>query len=63
VQKGSGEEQACREAYRARFAEAAPLLEFGDLSFFAIPPSKARLFAGFPQAMTVTAATLAEPLR
>jgi putative heme iron utilization protein len=60
--KGSQEERACREAYLARFPEAAPLTEFGDFSFFAIRPSQARFVAGFAQAMSVTGETLARVL-
>jgi putative heme iron utilization protein len=61
--KGSAEERACREAYLARFPEAEPLTGFGDFSFFAIRPSRARFVAGFAQAMSVTAETLSRVLR
>ena len=61
--KGSEAEQACREAYLARFPEAAPLTDFADFSFFAIRPSQARFVAGFAQAMSVTSETLAKILR
>ena len=63
MEKGSGEERACREAYLARFPEAAPLTGFADFSFFSIHPSQARLVAGFAQARSVTAETLAAALR
>jgi putative heme iron utilization protein len=63
VRKGSAEEKACRDAYLARFPEAAPLTEFADFSFFAIRPSAARFVAGFAQAMSVAAGTLAQVLR
>lgn len=56
-------ERECREAYLARFPESAPLTEFGDFSFFVIRPSQARFVAGFAQAMSVTAETLAATLR
>jgi len=56
-------ERECREAYLSRFPEAAPLTEFGDFSFFLIRPSQARFVAGFAQAMSVTAETLAATLR
>jgi putative heme iron utilization protein len=62
MEKGSDDERNCREAYLARFPEAAPLTEFGDFSFFAIEPTQARFVAGFAQAMTVTAETLAKTL-
>ena len=57
--KGSGEEREARGAYLARFPEAAPLTEFGDFSFFAIRPAQARFVAGFAQAMSLGADTLA----
>jgi putative heme iron utilization protein len=60
--KGSEREAACREAYLARFPEAAPLTEFGDFSFFAIRPLQARFVAGFAQAMSLTGETLAKVL-
>jgi putative heme iron utilization protein len=63
MEKGSDGERACREAYLARFPEAAPLTEFGDFSFFAIRPSQARFVAGFAQAMSLTGETLAKTLR
>lgn len=61
--KGSAEERECREAYLARFPEAAPLTEFGDFSFFAIRPSQARFVAGFAQARSISGASLAQALR
>jgi putative heme iron utilization protein len=63
VAAGSEEHARCREAYLARFPEAAPLTAFGDFSFFAIRPSQARFVAGFAQAMNVTGQTLAKTLR
>lgn len=50
---GTEEWEACRAAYLGRFPEAAPLLEFGDFSFFAIHPKGARLVAGFAQAVSI----------
>lgn len=61
--KGSDGERDCREAYLGRFPEAAPLTEFGDFSFFAIRATQARFVAGFAQAMSVTAESLAKTLR
>ncbi len=61
--KGSDGERDCREAYLTRFPEAAPLTEFGDFSFFLVHPAQARFVAGFAQAMSVTADTLAGALR
>lgn len=63
MEKGSDGERECRAAYLARFPEAAPLTEFGDFSFFAIRPTQARFVAGFAQAMSLTAQTLARILR
>jgi len=63
MEQGSDKARACREAYLARFPEAAPLTEFADFSFFAIRPSRARFVAGFARAMSVTAETLAKALR
>ena len=63
MERGSEEARACREAYLARFPEAAPLTEFADFSFFAIRPAGARFVAGFAQATSVTAETLAKALR
>ena len=63
MEKTSPEERACREVYLARFPEAEPLTGFGDFSFFAIRPARARFVAGFAQAMSVTAETLAKALR
>ena len=62
MEKSSDGERDCRAAYLARFPEAAPLTEFGDFSFFLIRPSQARFVAGFAQAMSVTAETLARTL-
>ena len=63
MEKASAEERACREVYLARFPEAEPLTGFGDFSFFAIRPARARFVAGFARAMSVTAETLAKALR
>ena len=63
IEKASVEERACREVYLARFPEAEPLTGFGDFSFFAIRPARARFVGGFAQAMSVTAETLAKVLR
>jgi putative heme iron utilization protein len=63
MEKASAEERACREVYLARFPEAEPLTGFGDFSFFAIRPARARFVAGFARANSVTAETLAKALR
>jgi putative heme iron utilization protein len=60
---GTEEWKACRTAYLQRFPEAAPLLDFGDFSFFAIRPNSARFVAGFARAMTIPAEALVEALR
>jgi len=60
--KDSEEEHTCREAYLARFPDAAPLTDFADFSFFVIRPARARFVAGFAQATSVAAETLAKAL-
>ncbi|MGE0358807.1 MAG: HugZ family protein [Burkholderiales bacterium] len=60
--RGSDGERDCREAYLARFPEAAALTQFGDFSFFAIRPRQARFVAGFAQAMSLTGETLSRVL-
>lgn len=56
--KGAADEADARDAYLARFPEAAPLTDFADFAFFAIRPLQARFVAGFAQAMSVTGETL-----
>jgi len=46
--------RAAREAYLARFPDAADILEIPDFSFFEIRPTTIRFVAGFAQAVTLT---------
>ena len=53
---------AARQAYVARFPEAAAMFNLGDFSLFLIVPAEARWIAGFAQARTLTPAALARAL-
>jgi hypothetical protein len=53
---------AAREAYLARFPQAASIFELSDFSLFAIRPSSVRFVAGFAQALTLTPEALAMAL-
>ncbi|MFA5913017.1 MAG: pyridoxamine 5'-phosphate oxidase family protein [Burkholderiales bacterium] len=52
-----------RAAYLARFPDAEPMFGFGDFSIFLIQPESARFVAGFGQAHSISAASLAQLLR
>jgi putative heme iron utilization protein len=52
-----------RSAYLARFPDAEQMFDFGDFAIFLIRPDRARFVAGFGQAHTLTAASLAQLLR
>lgn len=54
---------AARQAYLARFPDAAALFSLGDFSLFAITPAEARWIAGFAQARTLTPAGFASAVR
>ena len=54
---------AARQAYVARFPEAAAMFNLGDFSLFLITPAEARWVAGFAQARTLTPAALAWTLQ
>jgi len=54
---------AARQAYMARFPDAAAMFNLGDFSLFLIVPSEARWIAGFVQARTLTPAGLARLLQ
>ncbi|GMU65275.1 MAG: hypothetical protein AMXMBFR36_15490 [Acidobacteriota bacterium] len=58
----SSEHAAAREAYLARFPQAAGILGLGDFSFFVIRPLAARVVGGFAQAETLTADQLVAAL-
>lgn len=51
-----------RRSYLERFPEAEPMFGFGDFSIFEIVPRSARFVAGFAQARTIAAETLARAL-
>jgi len=54
---------AARQAYIARFPEAAAMFNLGDFSLFIITPTEARWIAGLAQARTLTPAALARALQ
>lgn len=54
---------AARQAYLARFPDAAALFSLGDFSLFLILPAEARWIAGFAQARTLSAAGFARAVR
>jgi hypothetical protein len=60
---GSPEQAAARDAYLARFPDAAPLFGLGDFSLFAITPTSVRWVAGFAQARSLTPAAFARAVR
>jgi putative heme iron utilization protein len=55
---GSPEQAAAREAYLARFPQAAGIVGLGGFSFFVLRPLAARVIGGFAQAETISAAEL-----
>ena len=57
------ESPVARQAYLARFPDAAPLFSMGDFSLFLITPAEARRIAGFAQARTLSAAGFARAVR
>jgi heme iron utilization protein len=59
----SPEEAASRDAYLARFPDAAPMFGLGDFSLFAITPTAVRWVAGFAQARSLTPASFAAAVR
>lgn len=63
VQLAGAEADAAREAYLARFPDAAPIVELGDFSFFAIRPVSVRVVSGFGAAATVSAADFSAAAR
>jgi heme iron utilization protein len=52
-----------RSGYLARFPDAEQMFGFGDFSMFLIRPASVRFVAGFGQAHSVSAETLAQLLR
>jgi hypothetical protein len=53
---------SAREAYLARFPEAAGTFELADFSLFAIRPLSVRFIAGFAQALTLSPEAFATAL-
>jgi hypothetical protein len=49
------ESDAARDAYLARFPDAAPIFGLGDFSMFLLRPDSARVVAGFGAATTISA--------
>lgn len=60
---GSPDLSGCRAAYLARFPEAAQMFDFADFSIFLIRPVSVRFVAGFGEAHSLSAETLAQLLR
>jgi putative heme iron utilization protein len=60
---GSPDLSGCRAAYLARFPEAAQMFDFADFSFFLIRPVSVRFIAGFGEAHSLSAETLAQLLQ
>ena len=54
---------ASRQAYLARFPEAASMFNLGDFSLFLITPTEVRWVAGFAQARTLSPAALARAVK
>jgi len=54
---------AAREAYLARFPEAASMFNLGDFSLFLIIPTEVRWVAGFAQARTLSPAAFARAVK
>lgn len=63
IPSGSPDLPELKDAYLARFAEAEPMFGFADFSIFLIQPQSARFVAGFGQAHTITAESLARILQ
>lgn len=60
---GSPDLSGCRAAYLARFPEAAQMFDFADFSIFLIRPVSVRFVAGFGEAQSLSAETLAQLLQ
>jgi heme oxygenase (biliverdin-IX-beta and delta-forming) len=59
---GSAGHAAARDAYLARFPDAAQIAALPDFSFFSIRPESARFIPGFAQAMTLATDEIAKAL-
>ncbi len=51
---GTPEAAQAREAYQARFPDAAPIFELADFALFAIRPRTVRVIGGFGRATTLS---------
>ncbi|MEO8102156.1 MAG: pyridoxamine 5'-phosphate oxidase family protein [Betaproteobacteria bacterium] len=60
---GSGEYQAARTSYLARFPQSADMFALADFSIFAIAPVSARVIGGFAQAFSLGAESFARAMR
>ncbi len=60
---GSPDLSGGRAAYLARFPEAAQMFDFADFSIFLIRPVSVRFIAGFGEAHSLSAATMAQLLQ
>jgi putative heme iron utilization protein len=63
IPSGSTDLSGCRAAYLARFPEAEQMFDFTDFSFFLIRPVSVRFVAGFGEAHSLSAETLAQLLQ
>lgn len=59
VVREPADEGPARDAYLARFPEAAPITQLGDFSFYVLEINGGRLVTGFAGAVNVTMDTLA----
>jgi putative heme iron utilization protein len=63
IPSSSPDLSGCRTAYLARFPEAEPMFGFADFSIFLIRPVSVRFVAGFGEAHSLSAETLAQLLQ
>jgi putative heme iron utilization protein len=62
LEPGTPAHAAAREAYLARFPDAAPLFGLGDFALFVVDPTYARFVGGFAQAHHVRKEALQQAL-
>lgn len=53
-EEDTADQRAAREAYLARFPEAAPILELGDFFLCVLEPKEGRLVTGFAGALNLS---------
>jgi putative heme iron utilization protein len=63
IPSGSPDLSGCRSAYLARFPESEQMFGFADFSIFLIRPVSVRFVAGFGEAQSLSAETLAQLLQ